>query len=522
MKPVSVIDIGTNSIRLGVVQAEAGYSYKVLTQQKEMVRLGDGSFAVNRLQPEAMERALLVLRKFVEVSAAFGAEEPTVIATAALREAENQADFLEQARREIGIDINVVSGVEEARLICLGVLSGLQLDDDRVLVIDIGGGSTELAIGGARGPDLLESLKLGAIRVSGIFTSGETGPIQPQLYHRIQEYVRAVAVRSTQRVRDHGFDRLYGSSGTILNMAEMAARFRGDTVDHTRGCTVSLDELEAQAARLRELCLESRRKVAGINPERADIIVAGAAVLTALMGAVGATEITTTDRALREGVFLDRLSRGTGGPEALLGESLRLRSVLQLARRCQFEEEHARNVARLACSLFDQWRALGLHKMGETERELTFYAGLLHDIGGFVSYTDHHRHGFYLVRHTPLLGFDATEQTVLALAVLHHRKGLPKRHEAGMDELGKKQRQAVHQIALLVRLAEALDRGHLGEVEEAHCHLTEQGDLALDLVSSGDCQMALWGLRNAAPAVQATLKRALQLPQATELLSGAA
>lgn len=519
MKPAAVIDMGTNSIRLGVVQPEADLSYQVLSQQKEMVRLGDGSFAANRLQPDAMDRAILVLRKFAESAAAYGADPPAIVATAALREAENQGEFLERVSTELGLEINVISGVEEARLICLGVLSGLQLDTGSVLVMDIGGGSTELAIGSARGPELLESLKLGAIRVAGIFTSGEEGPIQPQLYRRIQEYARAVAVRSVQRVREHGFDRMYGSSGTILNMVEMAARQRGEGFDPSRPATASLVELEELAARLCGLSLDQRRRVPGINPERADIIVAGAAVLTSMMGAVDAAEITTSDRALREGLVLDRLARGRGGAEAVLAESLRARSVLQLTRRCQFEEQHSRKVASLSCSLFDQWRELGLHTMGADMRELCYYSALLHDIGGFISYTNHHRHGYYLVRNSPLLGFDETEQEMMALIVLHHRKALPKRHEAGMENLGKKQRQAVALISLMVRLAEAMDRGHLGEVHEVHCSAGAEGELRLTLVSEGDCQMALWGLHNAAPAVEATLRRTLKVESSVELPS---
>ena len=499
MNPFAVMDIGTNSIRLGVVQPLGDLTYSLLNQQKEVVRLGEGEFASNRLIPEAIDRAILVLTKFAAMARGYNAREIIVLGTAALREAENQADFVERAREEAGVDVHVISGAEEARLIYLGVLSGIDLGNQRALMMDIGGGSTELSTGDRTGPDLLESMKLGAIRVSGIFTEGEAGPIQPQLYRRIQEYVRGVSIHSVQRVRESGFDVMYGSSGTIQNLAEIVARRRGDT---GKSHYVTLEELEAEAARLCALDLEARRKVPGINPERADIIVPGAAVLTTIMREVGAPGLFTSDRALREGIIVDRLAR-MSGTASLLSDSVRRRSVFQLARKCQFEEAHAITVSHICATLFDQFQRLKLHKMGPAERELLYYGAILHDIGGFISYTDHHKHGYYLVRNSPLLGFDGTEIQMLAAMVLHHRKGLPKRKEEALVELTRQQREIVTVLSTLIRLAESMDRGHLSEVMEVCCALENGGEtLVLELVSDRDPQLEIWGLANQRNAVK--------------------
>jgi exopolyphosphatase / guanosine-5'-triphosphate,3'-diphosphate pyrophosphatase len=503
MTPFAVIDIGTNSIRLGVVQPEADLGYSILSLQKEVVRLGEGEFANNQLTQAAIDRGILVLTKFVEVARGFGVSEVVVFATSALREAENQQLFLERAREEAGVEVHVISGAEEARLIYLGVTSGLDLVGHRALVMDIGGGSTELAVGDQSGPDLLESLKLGAIRLAGLFTDGETGPIHPQLYSRIQQYVRGVAIHSMQRVRDRGFEVMYGSSGTIMNLGEMVARSKGESLNGSRGYYVRLEELEFQAARLCAMNLEGRRRVPGINPERADIIVPGAACLNTIMRGVGAEGLYVSSRALREGIIVDHLARLAGGPEALAANPIRKRSVYQLARRCQFEEAHALTVAWLAASLFEQFRTLGLHSLGLEERELLHYAAILHDIGGFISYTDHHRHGYYLVRNSPLLGFDITESRILAAIVLHHRKGLPKRKEEALADLNRRQREVVTVLSMMIRLAEAMDRGHLGQVKDVRCSLEDgRKTLALELESEGDCQLELWGLENHRAAVQ--------------------
>lgn len=511
MKPFGVVDIGTNSIRLGVVQPEADHTYTILSQQKEVVRLGEGEFATNQLTPAAMDRGVLVLRKFADVARGYGVSDLTVLGTSALREAQNQAEFLERAEQEAGVEVHVISGAEEARLIYLGVISGLDLGSQRALVMDIGGGSTELAVGDSSGSEVLESLKLGAIRVAGIFTEGETGPIEPQLFRRIQEYARGVAIHSVQRVKQAGFDVMYGSSGTILNLAEIVARSKGETTSGARNYFVRLDDLEAAAARLCALNLEQRRKVPGINPERADIIVGGAAVLTSIMGAVGATGLYTSERALREGTIVDRLGRVVaGGPEALLADSVRHRSVFQLARRCQFEEEHAKQVARISCSMFDQFKELGLHTFGPAERELLYFGAILHDIGGFISYTDHQKHGYYLVRNSPLLGFDGTEIQLLASMVLHHRKGLPKRKEDAMAELSKRQREVVTILSTLLRLAEAMDRGHLAEVAEIRCALENRGEsLVVEIVSEKECHLELWGLENQKNAIREVFAKRL-------------
>jgi exopolyphosphatase/guanosine-5'-triphosphate,3'-diphosphate pyrophosphatase len=511
MNPFAVIDIGTNSIRLGVVQPEPDYAYSLLSQQKEVVRLGEGEFASNRLTDAAMDRGILVLTKFAQMAAAFGATETIVLATSALREAHNQSDFVERAAEEAGVEVHVISGAEEARLIYLGVLSGIDLGSRRAVVMDIGGGSTELAVGDAHSADVLESMKLGAIRMAGIFTEGETGPITAQLYRRMQEYVRGVSVLSAQRVRERGFDVMYGSSGTILNLAEMVSRRRPELAEGGKPYFVPRAELEIQAQLLCDMTLEERRRTPGINPERADIIVPGAAVLVTVMRELGADGLYTSDRALREGIVVDRLGRIAGNARTSPGDSIRNRSILQLARRCQFDEGHALTVSRLSCSLFDQLREVGLHRFGDAERELLHQAAMLHDVGGFISYTDHHRHGYYLVRNSPLLGFDATEINMLAAIVLHHRKSLPKRKEEALADLTRRQREVVTLLSIIVRLCEAMDRGHLGSVKEVRASIVEQGqtlDLALvpgpgaDGEEPSDCQLELWGLENQRNAVR--------------------
>jgi exopolyphosphatase/guanosine-5'-triphosphate,3'-diphosphate pyrophosphatase len=417
------------------------------------------------------------------------------VATSATREAENRSDFLRLLERDAQIDVHIVSGREEARLIYLGVSSGMHLGNKKALFIDIGGGSTELIVGDQLGYDYLDSLKLGAIRLTSLFfLPDQSGPISTERYALIQQYVRNTAVRSVQAISKYSFDFAIGSSGTIENLADIAAlmflkrrRLREDVFQY--------DQLRRVVEMLSALPLEERRQVPGINPGRADIIVAGAAIIDTLMYDLGIQELRVSDRGLRDGLLIDYLSRHTD--TAILQEtSVRERSVLHLGRLCNFDEAHARHVARLALQLFDSAALAGLHRFGDEERELLEYSALIHDVGMFLSYSNHQEHSYYLIRNADLLGFDQRETAIMATAALFHRKAMPskKKHPefAALDRRGK---QVVELFALLLRIAESLDRSHTDVVQEVKLHPIKKGEIALEIHGKGDCQLEIWGVQ---------------------------
>src|SRR5258707_10672923 len=313
-----------------------------------------------------------------------GAAQVLTVATSATREAENRAAFLRHLRRVAGVDVRVISGKEEARLIYLGVSSGANIGGRQTLFIDVGGGSTEVIIGDQQQYRFLDSLKLGAIRLSNMFfRDGASQPVSPTRYARIQRYVRTRSVRTLERLRQLTIEQAIGSSGTAMNLAEIAMR-----KEHKRGLVkgdvLTRAQLRDVVTLLCSLPLEERRKVPGINPDRADIIIAGAAILETLMQELDLAGIGISERGLREGLPIDYLSRADNAHE-FEQTSFRERSVLELGRRCGFDEPHARQVCRIAWELFDSAREAGLHSYGERERELLEHACLLHDIGAFVS-----------------------------------------------------------------------------------------------------------------------------------------
>jgi exopolyphosphatase / guanosine-5'-triphosphate,3'-diphosphate pyrophosphatase len=506
---VGFIDIGTNSVRLMIVRISANRSYHVVNLQREVVRLGEEEFADHLLRPAAVERAVLVCRSFAELARSHGADEIVAVATSATREARNQGAFVARLRAEAGLDVHVISGREEARLIYLGVLGRVELGERTAFCLDIGGGSTEVIVGDAHRHLFLDSLPLGAVRLAGDPNLPDvSGRVSSDDYQRLQRAVRLASVHAVKAVRGFDVDVAFGTSGTVRNVVAVAARVLHDS-EPQRDETASLADVRRVVKLLRGLSLEERRGVPGLNPDRADIVIAGAAVLETLMTDLELPAVTAlTECGLRDGMLIDYLSRS---PHAALVHDLnvRERSVLRLLRVCGADEAHARHVARLALELFDSSREAGFHRLGAEERELLEYCALLHDIGTFISYPDHHLHSAYLIANTDMLGFDQREIAIMAATVLFHRKAAPSARDPLYAHLEGADRKRVQTLANLLRLAERLDRSHGAVVRHAALRAAGRQALTLRLVTNGPAQLELWGLENRRASMEKAMGRRL-------------
>ncbi len=502
------IDIGTNSVRLMVARVHPDHTWATITLQKESVRLGEGEFGeTSCLQPAAMVRTVFICRTFVELARAHGAEALIAVATAATREASNRATFLRRLRDEAGLDVHVVSGKEEARLIYLGMLTTVKLVGQRALVIDIGGGSTELAVGDSCGAQATESLKAGAIRLTAEFPEAAEGPLPVDVWRMMRRRVHVESARMQRAFALQDIDVAFGTSGTIRNLAALAARLpngHGGTPD-----ILTRRDLRRVAKLLRSVDLWSRRQLAGLNPERADIIVAGAAILDAVMTDLDLQEIRALPECgLREGLVLDYLSR-LNVSSAIGSQSVRGRSVLQLMRSAAADEAHARHVASLATELFDSAGEASLHTLGSAERELLSYGALLHDIGTFLSYSRHQAHSYYMIRHADLLGFDEREVAMLAAIALLHRKDRAETRHRAFTDLDRRSRDVVRTLSAYLRIAEYLDRSHTGAV--AHVTLSRASDasLVLNVTPAKDWHLERWRVQDRQAALEDTLRHPL-------------
>lgn len=494
---VAFIDIGTNSVRILVVRIEAHFSYTVLSRQKEVVRLGEGEFiGRSSLKPEAIERAVIVCRRFAELARSFGAEEIYAIATSATREARNRASFLSRMREETGLDVNVVSGKEEARLVYLGVSSGIHIGQNKAAFIDIGGGSTEIIVGTQQEFLYIDSRKIGALRLTMLFpTPSSEGSVSRKLYGEMKKYIHEETADAIKKIQSHHIDCVVGSSGTIENLAEISRQVleNGSSLNNT--AILARKDLKKIVEILRPLSIAERKKVPGMNPERADIIIAGAAIVEVLMDSLHLQEIHVSERGLREGLLTDYLNR-LEGYVAIRELPVRMMSVLRLGRLFRIDEQHARTTARIALELFNSTRSAGLHRMGDDEREMLEYAAMLHDVGTAISLNNHEIHSSYIIRNAELLGFNERSIAIMANTARFHRKYLSIKQGRGIRDLEHDDLVKVRILANLLCLANSLDRGHSGVVTHAHIQSRGNNHSVIEITASGDCQLEQWALES--------------------------
>lgn len=514
-KVVGFIDLGTNSVRLLLVRISSNRSYTILSQRKETIRLGEGEFERETLRSEAMDRAVMVCQKFAAMARTQRAEEIIAYATSATREARNRAHFLRRLEEEAKLEVHVISGKEEARLTYLGVASGLNMGDRQGLFIDIGGGSTEIVVGDQYEYFFLDTLKVGAIRLSMLFMEQDEGPIDTKRYERIRDYVRDTAIRTLQKANRYRLGMCIGSSGTIENLADIAVRqFHGRRREP--GDAITYRQLKQAVETLCALPLVERKKVPGINPDRADIIIGGAAILDTMMSELDLLEFHVSERSMRDGMLEDYLSR-MEGDGAAQDVTFREASVLRLGRSLGFDEGHARHVAHLALNLFDEARDEGLHDLTFRERELLEYAALLHDVGVSLSYSNHQVHSYYFITNADLLGFDQTEIAVIGATALFHRKRFPrKRKDPEFAALDERSQEVVKVLGTVLSIAEGLDRSHMGLVRSVEIETVGKRKALLHIHTIEACPLEVWGVEHHDRAFRRTFRRQLQVEMVVE------
>ena len=494
---LAAIDIGTNSLHMIVVRVRPDLSFEVIDREKEMVRLGAGGLDGRALTPDAMHAALQVMSRFRRLAESHRVDEIIAAATSATREAENGGEFLDAIAQQTGIRPRVISGTEEARLIHGAAVYGVSATGEVAVVVDIGGGSVEITRGTGADVELARSFKLGVIRLTERFVRSD--PLDARDERRLLKHIHGEVGEYLDQIAAAGFDRVIGTSGTILSLGAVVAAQQGRAPGAPlRNRRVPAKQLRRARKDIVDVDLEKRLRIPGLEPRRADLAVAGSILLDAIVRRLNATELTLCDLSLREGVILDYIARHSKQiAQADRYPDVRRRSVIELAERCNYWPEHANQVARLAIALFDQTRAI--HGLTDRERDWLEYGALLHDIGVHISYERHHRHSYYLIKNGDLRGFDPGEIEAIALLTRYHRRATPKRRHPGFADLSRKRRRAIRTLAAILRLAESLDRSHSQTVSALDLH--DRGDDGLlQIRTAGDAELELWAAgRHAAP-----------------------
>ena len=500
---IAAIDLGTNSVHMVIVRIEPSLpSFSIIGKEKETVRLGDRDIETGNLKLKIMEKTVNALARFQEIAKNLDAEAIIAVATSAIREAPNGREFLYRIKRELNLDVDLISGQEEARRIYLGVLSGMEFNNEAHTIIDIGGGSTELILGDSHEERCLNSTKVGAVRLTSELIT--TDPISDQEFNYLKAYARGMLERPVEEVLSNvniGEQiRLVGTSGTIETLANIHARNVSDSTPSTlNGYSFSLKDLQEIVSNLRKMTNSERGEIPAMPEKRSEVILAGAVILQEAMTLLGVESITTCERALREGVIVDwMLAHDLIDNRLRFQSTIRQRGVEKIAKKYDVDLEYSERIATLALSLFDQTKG-HLHEWGNQERFLLWAAATLHNCGHYISHSSHHKHSYYLIRNSGLLGYNETEIEIIANLARYHRKSQPKKkHENFQNLTAKEHKLMVEQLSPLLRLATSLDRRQIGAVSRIECDYRKHDkELYLKVIPhrvDDDCAIELWSL----------------------------
>jgi len=465
----AAIDIGSNSIKLVVVEAAASDSFAVLSREREVVRLGHETLLKGHLSRAAILRATECIARLRSIAEARGAQRIVATATAAVREANNSANFIKAIEEKTGIRVEILSGIEEARLIGVAASHGCGAKGAPTLNIDIGGGSTEISIFRDGLPIKLLSMKLGAVGMTERFLTSD--PPRAKALEVLRTEVRAALERPARELRDYRWEHVTGTSGTILAIG-YALRQGGEQTVQPAENRIKLRELAEFNSSVAAMTIQERKNAARLTPQRAEIIVAGGLILEETMRALGIKSLSTCEWSLREGVIIDRLRDWEAQSRPPMPDiaDQKLRGVHAVGRRFGYEEAHSHQVARLAETIFDALATT--ENLTRHQRLLLSAAALLHDVGYHIAHESHHKHSFYLIENSELTGFSERERAVIANVARYHKGSLPKDRHPHYAALSQADQITVSRLAAILRVADAMDRRHDNRVQDLLCQRT--------------------------------------------------
>ncbi|MFI5302247.1 MAG: HD domain-containing protein [Polyangiales bacterium] len=490
MAKFAAIDVGSNAIRLVIREATAVSATREIATQRSPVRLGRDVFISGKLAPAAISAACEALREFRVRLDEHKVDRYRAVATSAVREAENGSLLVERARREAGIDLEIIEGMEEARLVRLAIIGRLQLHDRRALLVDLGGGSTEVSFVDRGHLAASTSMPIGTVRLLEAFQKGG-GVVDAKGQELAREYVERQLRELPQEIQASKSDIVIGTGGNFDTIAALCPAPMSSGRPSDALAAVDVASLRALLPKLAILTPDERRVVFNLRPDRADVIVPAAEIILGVANAFGIERIVAPGIGLKEGI-LDELTEKHFDVWDYGGEAASsIEAAMRLGRRYRFDEAHGTLVSRLSTELFDQLRPL--HKLGDRDRLLLAVSGLLHDIGDFVRYEAHHRHSQYILSNSDIIGITPKEREIISNVARYHRKSLPDPSHPNFRDLDRDDRVKVRALAAILRIADALDREHAGKVTAARAIL-ERGRMRLQLTGSAERELEEWTL----------------------------
>jgi exopolyphosphatase/guanosine-5'-triphosphate,3'-diphosphate pyrophosphatase len=494
---IAAIDVGSNSIRLVVAEVLPSGGYRVLDEERENTRLAAALTKTGRLDPKAADATIGVLRNFMSIAAGYGANEMRAIGTSALRDAEDGPEFCDRVRKELKLSIEVISANEEARLAFLSVARAFDITGREVAVADIGGGSTEIVLASSGLVDQVYETRLGAVAVAEV--CGVTGASSEKRVAKLRQYIDRALIKE---IHEPPFvpDMLFGTGGTFTALAAIMMARQGLAGQPMWGFRVTRAQIRHLVSDLANMTLERRCKVQGLSPQRADIIVAGLAIVERIMRHLRVNVVQVHTRGVRDGLLLTMVSSryapraeadavdGTRSVPATSAEERRA-AVEEFAKNCGVDLVHARQVARIAGLLWKQLtQPLGLQA---EDRELIEAAALVANVGYLINFEGHHKHSYHLIMNSELAGFERRQLQMLANVARYHRGNRPKKRHDNYRALSPDDKRRVSALAAILRLALALDRTHQQNVSDVRARVLDDV-VRIIIQSQGDANVDLW------------------------------
>lgn len=483
---IAAIDIGSNSVRLVVAQVEASGGYRVLDEERENTRLASEIDETGLLSERAVEETFVALRNFMSIVTGYGVKQLRAIATSAVRDAANGPDFCWRAARELGLTVEVISPEEEARLAYLSVARAFDVTGRPIAVADIGGGSTEILLASAGMVNEVFATRLGAVRVSerckliDQASSGALADAEAYVDRQLKRVIGKLPLVPSM---------LFGTGGTFTAMASVLMSQNGEEDTTARGYQVARAEVRHLMLDLAKMPAERRKKVPGLNPRRAEIIVGGLLVIDRVLRRLQVNTVQVHTRGVRDGLLLTMVRQA---PKRTVSQADRWAGVERFAENCGVDLNHARQTARLAGLLLDQ--LAGPLGIDPHDRQLIEVAAMLANVGYLINFDKHHKHSFHLILNSDLIGFERRDLLLVANVARYHRGAAPKQKHRGFADLAPGDQQRVAKMAALLRLALALDRTHQQQINDLRCRVV--GDrVEVSIRARGDAEVDLWAAR---------------------------
>ena len=492
---LAAIDVGTNSFHLIVVKTKEGGGFDIIDREREVIRLGEGSSGnIKFIKPEVFGRAIATLKRFKGIADSHNAVVRAV-ATSAVREAYNKNEFLRTVLEKTGIEIEVISGYEEARLIYLGTMKAVPIYNKKALVIGIGGGSTEFLIGHKGNTSFSISLKIGAVRLTEKFFPDYV--VTDSRIKECKKWVEVELVQAVSVIDKLGFSICVGSSGTIMSTGLIIQALRkGNSTPSTILNNFEFTRKELEKVKkeiLNGKTVEKRKKISGLDEKRADIAPAGIIILSTIFDLLNIENLTISGYALREGIIIDSLQKLHADSSKPNLSDIRNESIRHLAESCKYDHLHCIHIANLSVDFFDQLK--NLHKLDDECKEYLYAAAMLHDIGYHISHTNHHQHSFYIIKNSELLGFNENEISIIAHTARYHRKSHPKSRHEDFNLLSPATQEMVKKLSAMLRVVDAFDRTHKQLVKSIKAEINKNSvDLTLQCQDGIVPEIELWNL----------------------------